>query len=99
MSASQPELDGIDVLDLEALAFAPGVAERLGYYIYALRDPRVGEIFYVGKGKGDRAFQHARHAKKVDRQLTDAELKLERIKAIHAVGQQVQKRLNHPVGE
>ena len=34
------------------------VAERLGYYVYALRDPRDGRIFYIGKGRGNRLFHH-----------------------------------------
>ena len=39
-------------LPRDPLAVLPGVVEKLGYYVYALRDPRSGEIFYVGKGKG-----------------------------------------------
>jgi hypothetical protein len=31
---------------------------RLGWYVYLLRDPRTGQIFYIGKGRGDRAFEH-----------------------------------------
>lgn len=36
----------------------PGVAEKLGYYVYMYVHPRTGEPFYVGKGKGDRIFAH-----------------------------------------
>jgi hypothetical protein len=39
--------------------FSPVVAERIGWYVYALRDPRDGRLFYVGKGVGNRVFQHA----------------------------------------
>jgi hypothetical protein len=38
--------------------FSALAKERLGWYVYLLRDPRTGEIFYIGKGRGDRAFQH-----------------------------------------
>ena len=41
------------------MEFKPSVKEALGYYVYALVDPRDNKIFYVGKGKGDRVFQHA----------------------------------------
>ena len=41
-------------------SFPPEVAERLQYYVYRLIDPRNGETFYVGKGKGNRVFAHAR---------------------------------------
>lgn len=34
------------------------VSEKLGYYVYVLSDPRDGNIFYIGKGKGNRLFHH-----------------------------------------
>ena len=40
--------------------FAPEVIERLKWYVYRLVDPRSGETFYVGKGKGNRVFQMRR---------------------------------------
>ena len=42
--------------------FSPGIAEFLGWYVYPLIDPRNGETFYVGKGLGDRLFQHVGEA-------------------------------------
>ena len=35
-----------------------GVAERLGHYVYLYVDPRNGQPFYVGKGKGERILAH-----------------------------------------
>lgn len=34
------------------------VTERLKYYVYLYLDPRDGSVFYVGKGKGERALSH-----------------------------------------
>ena len=38
--------------------FSQAVRERIGYYVYLLKDPRDDSIFYVGKGNGNRIFQH-----------------------------------------
>ena len=38
--------------------FPPGVGSKLGEYVYALLDPRDKKIFYIGKGNGDRLFDH-----------------------------------------
>ena len=32
---------------------------EIKYYVYRLIDPRNGQTFYVGKGKGNRVFRHA----------------------------------------
>jgi uncharacterized protein len=40
-------------------SFPPEVAKQLDFYVYRLLDPRNGETFYVGKGKGNRVFEHA----------------------------------------
>ena len=42
------------------MAFKQSVKEALGYYVYALVDPRNNRVFYVGKGAGNRVFQHAK---------------------------------------
>ncbi|MCQ2116692.1 MAG: excinuclease ABC [Bacteroidales bacterium] len=39
--------------------FSVKAKEELGYYVYALLDPRDNRIFYIGKGENDRVFQHA----------------------------------------
>jgi hypothetical protein len=69
------------------LSFLSGMSEKLGYYVYALRDPE-GGIFYVGKGKGNRVYQHAAAALSVDGEAS-SELKLNTIKRIHKRGQVV----------
>ena len=38
--------------------FPSAVISKVGIYVYLYRDPRDGKIFYVGKGKGQRAFHH-----------------------------------------
>lgn len=40
------------------LPIPPGVAERLGYYVYLYIDPRTSRPFYVGKGQGQRVLAH-----------------------------------------
>ncbi|MCH4295040.1 hypothetical protein MJ923_12085 [Shewanella sp. 3B26] len=40
-------------------SFPPEVIHKLNYYVYRLIDPRNGETFYIGKGKGNRVFAHA----------------------------------------
>lgn len=72
----------------DPLSFLPGVAEKLGWYVYALSDPRDGAIFYVGKGVGNRVYQHARQAKKVAGENA-SQLKLQTIRDIHAQGREV----------
>ena len=47
-------------------SFPPEVIEKLRFYVYRLIDPRTGETFYVGKGKGNRVFQHARAAAHIE---------------------------------
>jgi len=44
----------------EPESFPPDVVQELKTYVYRLIDPRNGETFYVGKGKGNRVFAHIR---------------------------------------
>lgn len=58
------------------------------YYVYELRDPRNGVAFYVGKGTGDRAYQHQREV--VNGTATTNKAKIEKIKEILADRLQVE---------
>ncbi|MGF1713229.1 hypothetical protein L4C37_22045 [Vibrio kagoshimensis] len=44
-------------------AFSKNVREKLEYYIYLYSDPDTGEVFYVGKGCGNRVFSHLKDSK------------------------------------
>lgn len=79
--------------------FSPGVSEKLGVYVYALRDPRDRSVFYVGKGKGDRVYSHvwvamgeeARVADGIEQELKAVtSAKNARIQEIHAAGKWVE---------
>lgn len=61
------------------------MAEKVGTYVYLLRDPRSDEVFYVGKGKGNRVFAHAA-ASATDLGETE---KLSRIRDIQKAGLEV----------
>ena len=45
------------------MSFDPKTVEELQYYVYFLLDPFSGLPFYVGKGKGNRVFNHLAEAK------------------------------------
>ena len=40
--------------------FSQEVITKLNYYVYRLIDPRNGQTFYVGKGNGNRIFEHVK---------------------------------------
>lgn len=40
---------------------SPSVIEKLGYYVYIYINPLNDSIFYVGKGKGNRVFDHLKN--------------------------------------
>lgn len=68
-----------------AKEFSSAIIEKLGYYVYLLKDPMTGDVFYIGKGSGNRIFSHIRHA--ID--LPPDSAKSERIRDIQETGQEV----------
>jgi uncharacterized protein len=67
--------------------FSPTVSERLQNYVYRLIDPRTGETFYVGRGKGNRVFAHVNGELKAEAdELSD---KLRVIRDIRVAGFEV----------
>lgn len=58
------------------------VAAALGYYVYLLRDPRDGTVFYVGKGVGQRVYSHVNRAVAGK---PDPDLDPPKVKRIHAI--------------
>ena len=44
--------------------FSQAVIDSIGFYVYALQDPRDNRVFYVGKGKDERILQHVAEAGK-----------------------------------
>lgn len=73
-------------------AFPSEVSEHLNFYVYRLVDPRNCETFYVGKGRGNRVFDHVKHTLNfsADREPEDdISLKMIRIRNIHDAGLEV----------
>ena len=69
-------------------SFPDEVAEQLKWYVYRLIDPRNGETFYVGKGKGNRIFDHAKGILPTE-EGEAMDPKLQRIKEILTAGLEV----------
>ncbi len=65
----------------ELQSFPVEVADALKSYVYRLIDPRNGETFYVGKGKGDRVFAHI----KLARNLEEGEVLDNKVKRINEI--------------
>jgi len=67
---------------MAAQEFPISVIERLGYYVYFLIDPETKQVFYIGKGIGNRVFAHANAA------ISDlaSDEKLDYIRQIHDKG-------------
>ena len=60
--------------------FSKEIKKALKYYVYLFSNPITGEIFYVGKGKGDRVFYHLED--------TNENEKVKKIKEIKSQGRE-----------
>jgi hypothetical protein len=60
--------------------FSNRVIKELEYYVYIYSNPITGEIFYVGKGKGNRVFSHIDETKESKKTAYLAELKIQGLK-------------------
>ena len=56
--------------------FTSDIIRKIKYYVYLLSDPISGEIFYVGKGKGNRVFSHLKDSSDNQKSRKIQELKL-----------------------
>jgi uncharacterized protein len=68
-------------------SFSAAVADKLKTYVYRLIDPRNGETFYVGKGKGNRVFAHVRVENNLEGD--DLDNKIKRVHEIRLAGFEV----------
>ena len=68
-------------------SFPADVASKLKSYVYRLIDPRNGETFYVGKGKGNRVFSHVCGERELEGD--DIDNKTNRIRKIRLAGFEV----------
>jgi uncharacterized protein len=72
-----------------ASAWSALAHEALGFYVYVLVDPRTGRPFYVGKGVGDRCWQHLTWAAHPESAPLGEDLKLDTIRTLTAAGHAV----------
>jgi hypothetical protein len=70
---------------MSELKISENLAQILGYYVYQLIDPITQEVFYIGKGKGDRILSHIYAAEGTNKPHVTSE-KMDRINEIVSKG-------------
>lgn len=76
--------------------FSQAVCEKIGYYVYVLKNPITTTIFYIGKGINNRVFEHVEGA--LSNPINNDKLDL--IREIHNSGKQVEHYiLRHGLSE
>jgi hypothetical protein len=73
------------------VTFSPEMQRLLRHYVYLLSDPQDGEIFYIGKGTGNRVFAHAKDELAAHDEVPGS--KLDQIRIIRERGDEVQYEL------
>lgn len=68
-------------------SFSVKTIKSIGYYVYGLVDPRTDKPFYIGKGIGNRVFNHEKCALNED----NKSLKYDQIRDIQKSGLEVKK--------
>lgn len=65
------------------------VSRKLSYYVYLLIDPRDNKVFYIGKGKGNRVFDHLKGVINADNDGNMLDTKADLITEIRQAGKEV----------
>jgi hypothetical protein len=55
--------------------FSERARKQLKFYVYLYIDPRDGEVFYVGKGTGNRCFHHLKDVRESDKAARIADIR------------------------
>jgi hypothetical protein len=72
------------------MRFSDQVCQRLGHYVHRLIDPRDGATFYIGRGQGNRVFDHAAGKPALTESDDTEALKLKAIRNIRMAGLEVE---------
>ena len=67
----------------EIRGFSEKTCNELGAYVYKLIDPRDGKVFYIGKGRNNRVFDHvydtAKYMREIEEENVDGESQVDMV--------------------